>query len=181
MTVSSLSPYGTGPGLKAWSLVPQINALTEDSATALVGRAQRILQAYGPWRSGEEDGDLLLTDLVYYSAEALYFLAKHTPALSSPFRSEKIGSYFYDKGARNVGVGALQQHEIVWPLILFMRDVGNKLSITTRLLDQEAPTNPETGIRDVVLSQFDNRVMHAIRDLGLVSDTDEYRSIVYGY
>lgn len=182
MGVSDLSSYGTGAGLKAWTLDDDISALEDEEADKFINRAHTLLTVYGPYDISKPGGSAILTDMVYYAAEAIYFWATNARAITSPFRAERIGSYSYDKGAAskdNVR-DLIENHEIVWSLVIYLQDLKNvPLRIGTRI-HQESRPNPVTGIRDLIITDHTNRIKRFVDRLGINSDTDEFNYVVYG-
>lgn len=180
MGLTDLSPYGTGNGLKQWSLDVTIQNLTDKQPNNIVARAQRLLGVYGPYNNGKTNFTLLMTDLVYYVAEALFFWSGNVETIVSPFRAERIGSYSYDKGSRDPSKLRLllENHEIIWPMMLHLRSLPEPLVISSRVV-QVVEANPETGIRDYVDS-YTNRTQRAIERRGIISDTESFNFVVYG-
>lgn len=181
MSVSDLTPYGTGAGLIAWSLDDDITALDPSDADKFVTRAQTLLTVYGPYDISKPGGSAILTDMVYYASESIYFWAQNARAIASPFRAERIGSYSYDKGARKDQVADLiENHEILWPLIIYLQDLKSvPLRIGTRIHHESKP-NSITGIRDLIIGDHSNRVKRFIDRIGIESDSEDFNRVVYG-
>ncbi len=181
MSVSDLTPYGTGSGLKAWTLDDDLAAMLDAEADRFVTRAQTLLTVYGPFDISKPGGVAILTDMVYYASEAIYFWAQNAKAIASPFRSERIGSYSYDKGARKDQVADLiENHEILWPLVIYLQDLKSvPLRIGTRIHHESKP-NSITGVRDLIITDHTNRVKRFVDRLGFSSDTEEFNYWVYG-
>lgn len=154
-------------------------------AQNLVDRARRIAQMYGPYDPTKPDFGPMMSELIYNIAEAMYYKSQALPALSTPFRSERIGSYSYDKGAQTVqqqnqvAADFITKSDIIRPLIIYLSDYRGPLVYGTRI-EHALPANPDTGIRDIIIKAYDNRVARAIERSGLVSDTEEFNAIVYG-
>ena len=181
MGVEVLTSYGTGVGLKAWSLVPEITALSDGDAQSRVDRAHTLLPIYGSYDGSKPNFATLIVELVYYTAEALHFWSQNIRAIVSPMRAERIGSYSYDKGAGTSRQAIVEEHEMIWPLIIHLKDHSDpsRVSISTRVV-QVLSANQETGIRDMVIGSYSNRTQRAIEAQGIVSDTDEFNALVYG-
>lgn len=179
MSVTDLSPYGTGTGLKTWSLEPEINNLLLATAEQLMLSTQNVLSIYGPFDLSKPNGAVLLTEAVYLAAEAVYFWRTSIKAIASPFRAERSGSYSYDKGARTTVNSVIEDHPILWPLVIHLKDNTLPMKVGTRL-QHEALVNPVTGWRDLIIHAHSNRVQRAVNRLNIVSDTEEFNQLVYG-
>lgn len=177
--ITDLSPYGSGIGFSTWSLDDTIAGLQEEVADKYVGRARGLLAFYAPFDITKANGVALLTELIYYTAEQLYYRGLSQAMLFSPFKSERIGSYAYDKGNRDRSsiLNIISENEIIWGLVTYLQKMP-LLAISTRVI-REMPFNPDTGIRDVVLTHSD-RITRAIERASLVSDTEDFNMIVYG-
>ncbi len=178
MPIAVLTPYGTGQGFMTWTLLPEIERATPSRVEKLVERAQSLLQVYGPYDGGRVNFVTLITDLVYYTAEAMHFWSQNVKAIVSPMRAERIGGYSYDKGSGSSHRELIEDNDIIWPLIIHLQDHSDPMVISTRVVHVLDP-NPETGVRAAVES-YSNRTHRAIESLGLVSDTEEFNRIVYG-
>ncbi len=178
MSISVLTPYGTGQGLMTWTLLPEIELAGPSRSEKLIERAQSLLQVYGPYDGGRVNFITLITDLVYYTAESMHFWSQNVKAIVSPMKSERIGGYAYDKGSGSSQRELIEDNDIIWPLILHLQDHSTPMAIGTRVF-QVIDHNPETGVRDAVDS-YSNRTQRAIKVRGLVSDTEDFNRIVYG-
>lgn len=175
---TSLEQYGTPAGFAAWTLEEDLINADLDLLTRMLQRARSILHVYGPYDIGKPGFDALITELVYYTAEAMYVFGGLTKSIISPMRAERIGSYSYDKGDRKTAHKVIEDHDIIWPLILHLRSNSDPIAYSIRV-EHLAPVNPETGIRDIFLA-YNNRKARAIERLGLQSDTEQWNSLVYG-
>ena len=177
--VTDLSPYGSGIGFSTWSLDDTIAGLQEEVADKYVSRAKSLLAFFAPFDLTKSNGAALLAELVYYTAEQLYYRGLSQAMLFSPFKSERIGSYAYDKGNRDRAsiLNIISENEVIWGLVTYLQKMP-LVAISTRVIN-ELPYNPSTGIRDIVLAHND-RIARAIERSGLVSDTEDFNLIVYG-
>lgn len=175
---TSLDQYGTPNGFQLWTLDDELSEVSEDVIQRMLSRARTILHVYGPYDSNKEGFQTLITEMVYYTAEALYFWGGMVRSIVSPMRAERIGSYSYDKGDRKSANKIIEGHDIVWPLILHLRDNSGPMRYGI-IVEQLNPVNLETGLRSISDS-YTNRTARAIKKLGLVSDTDEFNNLVYG-
>lgn len=177
--ITDLSSYGTGIGFSTWSLDEDIANLQEENAERHVSRARSLLLAYAPFDGSKANAQLLLTELIYNVAEQLFYRGLNSSMLFSPFKSERIGSYGYDKGnqSRENVLSIIKTNEVIWDLITYLQVMG-PVAISTRVI-HEAPVNITTGVRSVVL-MHDDRVARAIQRSELISDTEQFDRIVYG-
>ncbi len=178
MGVESLTTHGTGMGFLTWTLSSEIEALGQSRAEKLVERSQVFLEVYGPYNGGVPNFGTLIVELVYYTAEALHYWNDNVRAIVSPMRAERIGSYSYDKGDQAKRTTIVEDNELIWPLIMHLKDRTKPFLITTRVVHVLDPSI-DSGIRDIVLA-YTNRTARAIKTLGLVSDTQEFNEKVYG-
>lgn len=176
--IYDLAPYATGMGLQLWTLDDAIAGMEEEVADKYVARARSLLGMFLPLEVRGASDNVLVSELIYYVAEQLFYRNLNAVYINSPFKSERIGSYGYDKGNRtNNSLSFLQDNEVIWSLIGWLMATGS-IAISTRVI-RELPVNDDTGIRDVV-RMHDDRVARAIARSGIVSDTEEFNVIVYG-
>lgn len=179
--VTDLTPYGTWSGFQEWTLDESIRELDENDLVLLVERAKRMLSVYAPWQGSLENFTVLATDMVYTLAENLYYRNLNIVPIKSPFKSEKIGSYSYDKGnrANNNGIeDFIFGDPLLAGYIQFLRESFVPFVSGIRV-EQLLDANPITGVRDIVFAH-NNRLARRINESGVVSDTDEFNRIVYG-
>lgn len=179
--ITDLSSYGTGLGLASWTLDELIEHEDPDRLQRTVERARSLLNLYGPWNGSLQGFPVLVTDMVYSLAEAVYYRNRNIQAIRSPFKMEKIGSYSYDKGNQknNMGLGEfLEGDSILWAYITHLQQSMDVIRVGIRV-EELLDYNPQTGLRDIVLSH-NNRVARRLNALGYVSDTAEFNAVVYG-
>ncbi len=179
MTTTDLTSFGSGNGLKIWSLDDIICNLSPAILDKLIDRSHSFLNIYGPYDESKSNFLVLMTDVVYYVAEALYYQGRSVASRVSPFRSERIGSYSYDKGAKqDFNKGLLEAFPLIGDTISRLHDNSKPMAYGTRI-EQVMPANPNTGVIDMV-SAYNNRLARAVTVLGFVSDTEEFNQVVYG-
>lgn len=176
---TSLDQYGSAEGLAAWSLDEEIIEAPEEILEKMLNRARAILRVYGPYNQAIDGFETLATELVYYTAEAMYVFGGLVQSIVSPMRAERMGSYSYDKGDRKTAHKVIEDHDVIWPLIMHLRSNSDPIRYGTRV-EYQATANPLTGIRDAVIHAYSNRRARALKRMGLVSDTDEWDRLVYG-
>lgn len=177
--VASLDQYGTAQGLEAWTLDATIANLVEEDRNKVLARARRMLEPYGPFDESKQGFGVMVTEMVYHAAEVAYYAGQAVQAMVMPYRSERIGSYSYDRGSASSQRHMVKDNPILWAFITYLRDNRKPMHYTTRV-DQLAPVNPETGVRDIIIGAHTNRVARAVERHGFISDTEEFNKIVYG-
>jgi hypothetical protein len=181
--LTDLDAYGTHDGLAAWTLIPIIQAVAENSDTGepLIERSRRLLEMYGPYDAGKENFNRLIVELIYYTAENLYFWSQSFQGVVSPFKSERIGSYSYDKGVatKESLKNLIESNDIVWSLVLHLRKFPDYVAVSTRVM-YPALTSSETGVKNVI-DTYNDRLARWLERNTIESDSREFDRIVYGY
>jgi hypothetical protein len=142
VSVTLLTAYGSGTGLKSWSLNSIISNLIASDADKAVQRARRLLEIYGPYDNSKINFDLLIEELIYLVSEILYFRSQTVQAASSGFQMERIGSYAYQKFSNNGSQdlsSVIEGNSEIYAGILNLKQFPDKVAVSTRVITEALP------------------------------------------
>ena len=144
-------------------------------------RSARLLEAYGPYDDTKPTFKGVMQELIFQVAELSYHYSSQVRTIVSSVKSERIGSYSYDRGQINTSFNPTQSvidnNAIVMGMITHLKD-NSTVPVFSTYVFPRGPIDTETGDSTYV-DDFGARVAWAIRR-GLVGSETEYLLAVYG-
>lgn len=191
-SVENLQGYCDASGFDTWSFDNTIKALTPEQQEAILNRARRYIEIYGPFDSskgtetvytGVTRFQATMCELIYTVAELLYYYGLSVKTVVGNVKSERIGSYSYTTNqgtttGQHPARQILENNEHIMAYITYLKDNESVPMGYGTVVFPESTQLDAFGQRPF-FDSFDNRLEQAM-NAGLIRNRNDYIQRVYG-
>ena len=154
-----------------------VQALTDAQLGLHLTNIENLMEIYGPFDASRANFIANMKWGAYLGVQALVQRDTNAKIVASPFRSESIGSYRYDKGrsADERPKPVIQDHPTIWSIVQhYMKSARNATKIMSVIFPEPLPDSM-TGEREFI-DEYEEQMQH-LNERGIESGSLTFRRV----